>query len=158
MEIKAINNDQQPIPAILPETAFLNATTTFESIWGLELPAKTESAFDKINTRRLVLALQEEITKFFTYCLTTQFGDLVNDVMTRSSFCKHVNEYLNNIVQRRLINNFRVVCDRTNNDEYSRNEFRADIYIQPTKAIEFIQLNFIAVPSQVSFDEVVGKF
>jgi hypothetical protein len=52
------------------------------------------------------------------------------------------------------------VCDETNNtpEVNDRNEFVGDIYIKPARSINFIQLNFVAVRSGVSFDEIVGKF
>jgi hypothetical protein len=51
-----------------------------------------------------------------------------------------------------------VVCDDTNNpgSVVDRNEFVADIYIKPTRSINFIQLNFIATRTGVDFSEVVG--
>jgi hypothetical protein len=53
-----------------------------------------------------------------------------------------------------------VVCDETNNpgSVIDRNEFVGDIYIKPSRSINFIQLNFVAVSTGVDFSEVVGKF
>jgi predicted HTH transcriptional regulator len=61
---------------------------------------------------------------------------------------------------RRGITDFKVVCNSTNNtsDVIDRNEFIGDIYVKPNRSINFIQLNFVAVRSGVSFDEVVGRF
>jgi hypothetical protein len=61
---------------------------------------------------------------------------------------------------RRGISDYRVVCDGTNNTPtvVDANQFVGDIYIKPARSINFIQLNFVAVRSGVSFDEVVGKF
>ncbi len=61
---------------------------------------------------------------------------------------------------RRGINDFKVVCDTTNNpgSVIDRNEFVGDIYIKPARSINFIQLNFVAVATGVDFSEVVGKF
>ena len=53
---------------------------------------------------------------------------------------------------------FSVVCDESNNtaDVIDRNEFRADIFVKPARSINFIQLNFIATRTGVSFSEVAG--
>jgi predicted HTH transcriptional regulator len=66
---------------------------------------------------------------------------------------------LRDVQGRRGITDFRVVCDATNNTQeiIDRNEFVGDIYIKPARSINFIQLNFIAVRSGVSFDEIVGR-
>ena len=55
---------------------------------------------------------------------------------------------------------FLVVCDETNNpgEIIDRNELVADIYIKPSKSINFISLNFIATKTGVSFDESVALF
>jgi hypothetical protein len=61
---------------------------------------------------------------------------------------------------RRGIFDYRVVADATNNtpEVIDRNEFVGDIYVKPARSINFIQLNFVAVRTGVSFDEIVGKF
>jgi len=84
----------------------------------------------------------------------------LNDEFTRAQFRNLVEPYLRDIKGRRGIYDFRVVCDSTNNtpERIDRNEFWGDIYIKPARSINFIQLNFVAVRTGVSFDEVVGKF
>ena len=71
-----------------------------------------------------------------------------------------VEPFLRDVQGRRGITDFRVVCDETNNtgEVIDRNEFIGDIYIKPARSINFIQLNFVAVRTGVSFDEVVGQF
>jgi hypothetical protein len=51
-----------------------------------------------------------------------------------------------------------VVCDETNNtpDVIDNNEFRADIYLKPTKSINYVTLTFVATRTGVAFEEVVG--
>jgi len=68
--------------------------------------------------------------------------------------------YLRDVQGRRGISDFRVVCDETNNtaEVIDRNEFVGDIYIKPARSVNFIQLNFVAVRTGVSFDEIVGSF
>jgi hypothetical protein len=64
---------------------------------------------------------------------------------------------LRRVQSRRGISDYRVICDETNNPPalIDNNEFRGDIFIKPTKSINFIQLNFVAVSSGVEFSEIV---
>jgi hypothetical protein len=66
--------------------------------------------------------------------------------------------FLRDIQSRRGLTDFMVICDDTNNpgSVIDRNEFVADIYVKPTRSINFIQLNFIATRTGVDFSEVVG--
>ena len=83
-----------------------------------------------------------------------------NDQFTRAQFVNLVEPFLRDVQGRRGITDFRVVCDGTNNTAQviDANEFVGDIYIKPARSINFIQLNFVAVRTGVSFDEIVGKF
>jgi len=69
-----------------------------------------------------------------------------------------VEPFLRDIQGRRGIQDFRVVCDETNNTPsvIDRNEFVGDIFVKPARSINFIQLNFVAVSTGVDFSEVVG--
>jgi phage tail sheath protein FI len=111
------------------------------------------SAFDRINVRRLFLVLEKAIG----LAGKAQLFEL-NDEFTRASFRGAVEPYLRDVKGRRGITDFRVVCDSSNNtgDIIDRNEFRADIYVKPAHAINFITLSFIATRTGVSFSEVVG--
>lgn len=113
------------------------------------------SAFDRINVRRLFIVLEKAISKAAKYTLFE-----FNDAFTRSQFKNLVVPYLRDVQGRRGIYDFLVVCDETNNtpEVIDRNEFIGDIYIKPARAINFIQLNFVAVRTGVQFDEIVGKF
>jgi phage tail sheath protein FI len=113
------------------------------------------SAFDRINVRRLFIVLEKAIAKASRYSLFE-----FNDQFTRAQFVSMVEPFLRDVQGRRGVTDFRVVCDETNNtgEVIDRNEFIGDIYIKPARSINFIQLNFVAVRTGVSFDEVVGKF
>lgn len=113
------------------------------------------SAFDRINVRRLFIVLEKAIARAAKYSLFE-----FNDEFTRAQFVALVSPYLRDVQGRRGIFDFRVVCDETNNtpEVIDRNEFVGDIYIKPARSINFIQLNFIAVRTGVSFEEIVGKF
>ncbi len=111
------------------------------------------SAFDRINVRRLFIVLEKAITRASKRSLFE-----FNDEFTRAQFVNLVEPFLRNVMGRRGIYDFRVVCDTTNNtaDVIDRNEFIGDIYIKPARSINFIQLNFVAVPTGVEFEEIVG--
>jgi len=113
------------------------------------------SAFDRINVRRLFIVLEKSIARAARFSMFE-----FNDQFTRAQFIALVEPFLRDVQGRRGINDFRVVCDETNNtgEVIDRNEFIGDIYIKPARSINFIQLNFVAVRTGVAFEEVVGKF
>lgn len=110
------------------------------------------SAFDRINVRRLFVVLEKTVENSAKQQLFEQ-----NDEFTRNAFLNLVEPFLRSVRARRGITDFYVVCDETNNppDAVDRNEFRADIFVKPIRSINFIQLNFTAVRSDVAFTEVV---
>jgi hypothetical protein len=112
------------------------------------------SAFDRINVRRLFIVLEKAIARASKFMLFE-----FNDEFTRQQFRSLVEPFLRDVQARRGIYDFKVVCDRTNNtaEVIDRNEFVGDIYIKPTRSINFIQLNFVAVRTGVDFSEIVGK-
>ena len=113
------------------------------------------SAFDRINVRRLFIVLEKAISKASRSSLFE-----FNDEFTRAQFVSLVEPFLRDVQGRRGIYDFRVVCDETNNTPQviDSNQFVGDIYIKPARSVNFIQLNFVAVRSGVSFDEIVGRF
>jgi len=113
------------------------------------------SAFDRINVRRLFIVLEKAIS-----LASKHFLFEFNDQYTQNQFLNMVNPYLRNIQGLRGITDFLVICDSTNNtpEVVDNNEFVADIYIKPARSINYIQLNFIAVPTGTAFSEVVGNY
>jgi phage tail sheath protein FI len=113
------------------------------------------SAFDRINVRRLFIVLEKSIAKASRSALFD-----FNDEFTRAQFVNLVEPFLRTVQGRRGIYDYRVVCDESNNtpEVIDRNEFVGDIYVKAAKSINFIQLNFVAVRTGVSFEEIVGKF
>ena len=111
------------------------------------------SAFDRINVRRLFLTVEQALEG----AANAQLFEL-NDSLTRSNFVNIVEPYLRDVQAKRGIFDFLVVCDETNNtpDIIDNNEFRADIYLKPTKSINYITLTFVATRTGVAFEEVVG--
>ena len=111
------------------------------------------SAFDRINVRRLFITVEKAIATAAKFQLFE-----FNDAFTRAQFKNLVEPFLRDVQGRRGIYDFRVVCDETNNtgQVVDSNQFVADIFIQPAKSINFIQLNFIATRSGIAFEEVGG--
>lgn len=114
-----------------------------------------QSAFSRINVRRLFIILQRSISSAARFSLFE-----FNDDFTRRQFVNIVEPFLREIQGRRGIFDFRVVCDETNNtsEVIERNEFIGDIYVKPARSINFIQLNFVAVRTGIAFEEIVGRF
>jgi len=123
-------------------------------LYGDKTALRSPSAFDRINVRRLFLILERTIKEFSKSVLFE-----LNDVTTRNNFATQVNNYMRDIQARRGMTDFLVVADESNNtaDVVDRNEFVADIYIKPSRSINFITLTFVATRTGVSFDEVVGR-
>lgn len=112
------------------------------------------SAFDRINVRRLFIVLRKSIASIAKGLIHE-----LNDDVTRNGFRNQVEPFLKNVQARRGIYESKVICDGTNNtaEVVDRNEFVGDIYVKPTKSINFITLNFVATRSGVSINEVVGS-
>ena len=111
------------------------------------------SAFDRINVRRLFLTIEQSLQR----AAEAQLFEL-NDELTRANFKNIIEPYLRDVQAKRGLYGFLVVCDTTNNtpDIIDNNEFRADIFLKPTKSINFITLTFVATRTGVSFEEVAG--
>ena len=111
------------------------------------------SAFDRINVRRLFIILEKAIATAAKFQLFE-----FNDEFTRAQFKNLVEPFLREIQGRRGITDFKVVADESNNtgEVIDRNEFVADIFVKPTRSINFITLNFVAVRTGVAFTEIGG--
>lgn len=120
-------------------------------LFGDKTMQKKPSAFDRINVRRLFIVLEKAISTAAKYQLFE-----FNDTFTRNRFVGMTEPYLREVKGRRGVTDFRVVCDASNNtpEIIDSNGFVADIYIKPARSINFIQLNFIATPTGVSFEEI----
>jgi hypothetical protein len=112
------------------------------------------SAFDRINVRRLFIVIEKAIS-------TAAKGQLFefNDEFTRAQFRNLLEPFLRDVKGRRGVTDFRVICDTTNNtgQVIDANRFVADIFIKPSRSINFISLNFIATRTGVDFSEIAGS-
>ena len=120
-------------------------------IWGQKTLLAKNSAFNRLNVRRLFLVLEKAISTACKYFLFEP-----NDDMTRMLLFDMIEPFLRDVKARRGIYEYRIVCDDANNtpERIDRNELWVDIYVKPTKTAEFIVLNFIATKTGASFSEI----
>ena len=136
----------------------VNSITTFPGegaiLYGDRTMLQRPSAFDRINVRRLFIHLRKVISRASRSLLFDQ-----NTEYTRRRFINIVEPVLREIQARQGITDFKIVCDSTNNtgNIIDQNRFIGDIYIKPARSINFIELNFVAVRTDVDFSEVVGN-
>ena len=111
------------------------------------------SAFDRINVRRLFLTIERVIAGAAKAQLFEQ-----NDEQQRGLFLNIVEPYLRDVQGRRGVTDFLVKCDSTNNppESVDRGEFNAEIFVKPTRTINYITLTFVATRTGVSFQEVAS--
>ncbi len=112
------------------------------------------SAFDRINVRRLFIVLEKAIST----AAKAQLFEF-NDEFTRAQFRNLVEPFLRDVKGRRGLTDFSVICDESNNTNQviDANNFVADIFIKPSRSINFITLNFVATRSGVEFSEISGS-
>jgi hypothetical protein len=134
--------------------AIVNQPGTGVLLFGDKTALSYPSAFDRINVRRLFLTVEQALER----SAQAQLFEL-NDQTTRSNFVNIVEPYLRDVQAKRGIYDFIVICDESNNtpDVIDNNEFRADIFLKPTKSINYITLTFVATRTGVSFEEVAGS-
>ena len=134
----------------------INPVVTFPGVGTVLYGDKTlqskPSAFDRINVRRLFIILEKAIATYSKYVLFE-----FNDAITRAQFVNAITPYLRDIQGRRGIYEFKVIADETVNTPLviDSNAFVANIMIKPARSINYIQLNFVAVATGISFSEVV---
>ena len=123
-------------------------------LFGDKTALSSPSAFDRINVRRLFLNVQKRAESLAKGVLFEQ-----NDATTRIGFASALNSYLSEVQARRGVTDFLVVCDDSNNTPsvVDRNEFVAEIFMKPTRSINYITVTLTATKTGVSFSEVIGN-
>lgn len=109
-------------------------------IYGQKTLQRLPSALDRVNVRLLMNQIEKDLAKGMR-AFVFQF----NDAFTRANIAAIAKAYLSDVKVRRGVYDFAVVVDETNNTPQviDGNELRADIYVKPTRAAEFIRLNAI---------------
>ncbi len=122
-------------------------------IWGQKTMLDKNSAFNRVNVRRLFIILAKAISTALKFFLFEP-----NDTFTRLQIINLIDPFLRDVVARRGIFDYLIVCDERNNtpERIDRNELWCDVYIKPTRAAEFIVLNLIATKTGASFTELVA--
>jgi len=130
----------------------INPIATFPgsgiAVFGQKTLQTKASALDRVNVRRLLIALKKFIGDQARTLVFEQ-----NTLTTRNKFLSAVNPYLQSVVQRQGLYAFRVIMDDTNNtaDSIDRNQLNGQILIQPTKTVEFVVLDFTIAPTGATF-------
>ena len=133
-------------------TGNVNPLATFPGtgvcVWGQKTLQRKPTALDRVNVRRLLIALKDFIGGVARNLVFEQ-----NTAVTRNRFLSQVNPYLESVVQRQGLYAYKVIMDDSNNtpDVIDRNQLVGQIYIQPTKTAEFIILNFNLTPTGAEF-------
>ncbi len=130
----------------------INPIATFTSdgikIWGNKTLQVKETALNRINVRRLLLQARKLISAVAIRLLFEQ-----NDTIVRNQFLSLVNPILDNIRTERGLNDFRVVLSNDPED-IDRNQLTGQIFLKPTRSLEFIQIEFVIMNTGASFDNI----
>jgi hypothetical protein len=130
----------------------LNPIATFNDvgtvIWGNKTLQIRESPLDRINVRRLLLQARKLISAVAIRLLFEQ-----NDAVVRQQFLDSVNPILDAIRRDRGITDFRVTVSN-NPEDFDSNSMSGRIFLKPTKALEFIDIEFVITPQGASFENI----
>ena len=134
-------------------TGKVNPIATFPGtpgvvVFGQKTLQTRASALDRVNVRRLLIAVKSYISQVANTLVFEQ-----NTAATRNNFLAQVNPYLESVQQRQGLFAFKVIMDDTNNTPtvIDQNQMVGQIYLQPTKTAEFIYLNFNVTPTGATF-------
>jgi len=117
-------------------------------IFGQKTTQIARTALDRVNVRRLMIKIKSDIQRIAQGLLFEQ-----NDARTRGRFIKAASETLQRIRVGQGIEDFRVIMDDTNNTEedVENNRLNGKIIVVPTRAVEFIAMDFVITNSGVEF-------
>ena len=120
-------------------------------LYGDKTALSYASAFDRINVRRLFLTIERVVSGAAKAQLFEQ-----NDEAQRSLFLNIIEPYLRDVQGRRGVTDFLIKCDSDNNppEAIDRGEFYAEVFVKPTRTINYITLTFVATRTGVAFSEV----
>ena len=134
--------------------ANVNPIATFPGqgvcVWGQKTLQKKSSALDRVNVRRLLIAVKKFIASSSRFLVFEQ-----NNPQTRKKFLNIVNPYLEQVQANSGLSAFKVVMDETNNtpDVVDRNILYGQLFLQPTRTAEFVVLDFTVQPTGATFPE-----
>lgn len=122
-------------------------------VFGQKTLCKKPSAFDRINVRRLFLALERPTKKASAFYVFEP-----NNEFTRTRFVNTLTPIFEYAKQNGGLYSYIIVCDERNNgpEVLDANELHASIYIKPTRTAEYVIVEFQATTSATSFSELIG--
>ena len=130
----------------------INPIATFSDvgtvIWGNKTLQVADTALNRLNVRRLLLQARKLISAVAVRLLFEQ-----NDQIVRQQFLDSVNPILDSIRRDRGLYDFRVTVSSTPED-LDANRLVGKIYLKPTKALEFIDIEFFITPTGASFENI----
>ena len=130
----------------------INPIATFSDVGTVIFGNKTlqvaDSALNRLNVRRLLLQARKLISAVAVRLLFEQ-----NDEIVRQQFLDSVNPILDSIRRDRGLYDFRVTVSSSPED-LDRNTLTGKIYLKPTKALEFIDIEFLITPTGASFENI----
>jgi phage tail sheath protein FI len=122
------------------------------AIYGQKTLQNRPTAFDRLNVRRLFLALERAVSKTIRY-----FVFEPNTSITRNRILSTLSPIFNYAKNTEGLYDYVIVCDERNNspDTIDNGELVVDIYIKPVRTAEFILVNFIATRTGQNFSELI---
>ena len=134
--------------------ANINPIASFPSeglvVFGQKTTQSTRSALDRINVRRLLIFIKKEISRISNNLLFDP-----NTQVTWDRFTGQAVPFLESVKSRLGLEDFKVVLDNTTTtpDMVDRNIMYAKIFLKPTRAIEFIAVDFVITNTGASFED-----
>tara|TARA_R110001583_G_scaffold138480_2_gene290107 strand:+ start:791 stop:3265 length:2475 start_codon:yes stop_codon:yes gene_type:complete len=122
-------------------------------IFGQKTLTTKPTAFDRINVRRLFLALERPTKK-----IARQFVFEQNNIFSRTRLVNALNPLFQDAKATDGLYDYLIVCDERNNPAsvVEANELKVDIYIKPVRTAEFVLVSFYADRQGTSFSELIG--
>lgn len=135
----------------------VNPVTNFPGegfvIFGQKTMFRKPSAFDRINVRRLFLALEKYVRSTMKYFIFEP-----NTLLTRTKVLNTLTPEFNNIRNQQGVYDYLIICDNRNNGPavVDNNELVVDIYIKPVRSAETVLVNFFATRTGQDFNEIIS--
>lgn len=129
----------------------INPVKTFSvdgvKIWGNKTLYSQETPMNRINTVRLVLYMRKLIIEASRILLFEP-----NDITLKNQFDGIIRPILNQIKADRGITDFKLQTSQTP-EQMDAHEISATLFVRPTPALEYIEINFVVTPQGVQWDE-----
>ena len=131
----------------------INPIATFPTggfvIFGQKTLQQAATALDRVNVRRMLLEVKRLVAGVARNLLFEQ-----NNATTRNRFVAQITPLLALVQIQAGIESFSIVCNNSNNSDLDaeQNRMNGRIVVVPTRAIEFIAIDFIITNAGVSFE------